>query len=115
MAVIAILVLLVAALHLYFAWLEMIAWEAPRTRAIFGTDADFAAASKVLAANQGLYNLFLAVGLTWALAAGALGTLMLFLGFIVIAGLFGGLTASRRIIYVQALPAALALLAVLFF
>src|SRR5665213_3242746 len=73
---VTILCLFVAALHFYFLYLEMFVWEAPRTRAAFGTTAEFAAASKVLAANQGLYNGFLAAGLALALWAGNIQALV---------------------------------------
>ena len=110
-----ILCLLVAALHLYFLLLEMFLWEAPRTRAAFGTTADFARASKVLAANQGLYNGFLAAGIALSLYGGepARPGLIFVLACVIIAGLYGGATASRKILFIQALPAALALVAVL--
>ena len=110
------LILLIAALHFYFLWLEMFAWEAPRTRAAFGMTAEQAAATRVLAANQGLYNGFLAAGLLWAAVAGADGGFWLrlfFLTCVVIAGVYGGLTASGRILFIQALPAAIALVLVL--
>jgi putative membrane protein len=107
------LTLLVAALHCYFLVLEMFLWERPTGRRIFRTTAEFAAASKTLAANQGLYNGFLAAGLVWSLALGTAGTdaRIFFLVCVVLAGLYGGYTVSRRIILVQALPAALALVA----
>lgn len=108
-----VLVAGVAALHAYFLYLEMFAWEAPRTRAAFGTTEEFAQASKVLAGNQGLYNGFLAVGLLWSLWLGEPGrpfTLFL-LACVIVAGIYGAATASRRILFIQALPAVLALLA----
>ena len=109
------LVALIAALHLYILVLEMFLWEAPRTRAVFGTSAEFAAASKVLAGNQGLYNGFLAAGLVWALWLGAegRGVALFFLACVLVAGIYGAATASRRILLVQALPSALAIVAVL--
>ena len=109
------LVALIAALHLYILVLEMFLWEAPRTRAVFGTSAEFAAASKVLAGNQGLYNGFLAAGLVWALWLGAegRGVALFFLACVLVAGIYGAATASRRILFVQALPSALAIAAVL--
>ena len=102
----------VAALHAYFLYLEMFAWEAPRTRAAFGTTADFAKASKVLAANQGLYNGFLAVGIAAALWTQNQPALIFTLACVIVAGVYGAATASRRILFIQALPAALALIAV---
>ena len=106
---------LIAVLHLYILVLEMFLWQAPRTRAVFGTSAEFAAATKVLAANQGLYNGFLAAGLIWALWLGAdgRGVALFFLVCVLVAGIYGAATASRRILFVQAVPAALAIVAVL--
>ena len=106
-----ILTILVAILHGYFLYLEMFKWEAPRTRKVFGTTAEFAAESRVLAANQGLYNGFLAVGLIYGLWLGPAGEAMVgyLLACIIVAGIYGAATANRRIIFVQSLPAALAL------
>ncbi|GAA4262442.1 DUF1304 domain-containing protein [Dactylosporangium darangshiense] len=108
-----ILVGLVAALHLYFLVLEMFLWTAPRTRAAFGTTEEFANASKALAANQGLYNGFLVAGLVYGLIASSLAFQVFFLICVIVAGLYGAVTANRRILLVQALPGALALAAVL--
>jgi putative membrane protein len=108
-----VLCLVVAALHAYFLYLEMFAWEAPRTRAAFGTTADFAKASKVLAANQGLYNGFLAAGIALSLWQQDRSMLLFMLACVIVAGLYGAATASRRILFIQALPAAVAALAVL--
>jgi putative membrane protein len=110
-----IAVALIALLHIYIMVLEMFLWSTPRGLRVFGNTADQAAATKVLAANQGLYNGFLAAGLLWGLSLGASGNpiKIFFLGCIVIAGLYGGLTANRRILFVQALPAAIALALVL--
>lgn len=112
-----VLAALVAALHLYFLVLEMFFWTKPLGRKAFGLKADFAEQSKALAANQGLYNGFLAAGLAYGLLLGATGAgrpwLVFFLGCVVVAGLFGAATASRKILFVQALPGALALAAVL--
>jgi putative membrane protein len=107
------LILIVAALHFYFLYLEMFAWQAPRTRAAFGMTVEQAAVTKVLAANQGLYNGFLAAGLVWAAWDGASDLRLFFLGCVVVAGIYGSVTASRRILFIQAAPAALAVLAVL--
>lgn len=106
---------LVALLHLYFLVLEMFLWDKPAGLRAFGHTKEAAAASRVLAANQGLYNGFLAAGLIWGLARGAAGTdiKVFFLACVLIAGLYGALTASRKILYVQALPAAIALALVL--
>jgi putative membrane protein len=108
-----ILIALVAALHLYFMYLEMIAWDRPLGRKVFRTTPEFSAASKALAANQGLYNGFLATGLFWGLWLGEAGfdVKTFFLACVIVAGLFGAATVSRRILYVQALPAVLALVA----
>lgn len=102
---------LVALLHLYILVLEMFLWDKPYGRRVFGLTPEFAAASKVLAANQGLYNGFLAAGLLWGLWLGAAGApvRIFFLLCVVAAGLFGGFTASRKILWVQALPGAVAL------
>lgn len=105
-------IVLVAALHVYFLVLEMFLWRTPFGRRTFGTTAEAAASSAVLAANQGLYNGFLAAGLLWALvwygASGGRPFLTFFLACIVVAGVFGAVTVSRRILIVQALPAAIA-------
>ena len=105
---------LVALLHLYFLVLEMFLWDKPAGLRAFGHTREAASASKVLAANQGLYNGFLAAGLIWGLARGAAGTdiKLFFLTCVLIAGVYGALTASRKILYVQALPAAIALVLV---
>jgi len=102
---------LVALLHVGFLVLEMFLWDTPAGRRIFGMKPEQAAATRVLAANQGLYNGFLAAGLIWGLWLGDAGrdVLVFFLVCVVIAGVYGALTASRRILYVQALPAAVAL------
>jgi putative membrane protein len=106
------LVLLVAVLHGYILVLEMFLWRTERGRRAFGTDQAFADQSATLAANQGLYNGFLAAGLAWgALAADPVGfqVRIFFLGCVIVAGVYGALTVSRRILVVQALPAAVAL------
>ena len=111
-----IAVALVALLHVYILILEMFLWETPRGRKTFRLTSEFATASKTLAANQGLYNGFLAAGLIWGLILGASGgtVKIFFLACVLIAGVFGGLTANRRILFVQALPAAIALILLLF-
>ena len=112
-----ILVALVAIEHFYFLYLEMFLWTTPKGRKIFGTTEETAENSKVLAANQGLYNGFLAAGLVWGLlhptATVGKQIQIFFLLCVVIAGIYGGLTVKRTILYVQALPAFIALLAVL--
>ena len=117
MSIIAkILIALVALEHVYFLVLEMFLWTTPRTRAAFGMTAEKAEQSKVLAANQGLYNGFLAAGLIWALLAPvayATQLALFFLACVLVAGLYGGATANRRIWLLQALPAAIAIAAVL--
>jgi putative membrane protein len=116
MSIIAkILIALIALEHLYFLVLEMFLWTTPRTRAAFGMSAEQAEQTKVLAANQGLYNGFLAAGLIWSLlapAAYARELALFFLGCVLVAGLYGGATANKRIWYLQALPAAIALIVV---
>ncbi|WP_404537830.1 DUF1304 domain-containing protein [Dyella agri] len=110
-----IVVLLVALLHGYFLMLEMFLWDKPAGRKAFGMSKEQAAATKVLAANQGLYNGFIAVGLLWGLIRGAAGYefKVFFLLCVVVAGVYGAVTASRKILYVQALPGLLGLLLVL--
>jgi putative membrane protein len=107
-------VALVALIHVYILVLEMFLWDKPAGRRAFGTTQEMATATKVLAANQGLYNGFLAAGLIWGLSLGAGGTAIkvFFLLCVLIAGLYGAATASRKILYVQALPALLGLLLV---
>jgi putative membrane protein len=108
-----ILIGLVALIHVYIVVLEMVLWDTPRGRAAFGTTPEFSAATKVLAANQGLYNGFLVAGLAWGLWLGEVGfgVKVFFLLCVLVAGLYGAATASMRILYVQAVPAALALAA----
>jgi putative membrane protein len=109
----SVLVALVAALHAYIMVLEMFLWTTPRGRRAFGLTPEFAEASKVLAANQGLYNGFLAAGLLWGLLRGDLATQLFFLGCVLVAGVYGAATASRKILFVQAVPAAISIAAVL--
>jgi len=110
-----IVVALVALLHIYFLVLEMFLWDKPMGLRAFGQSKEKAAITKVLAANQGLYNGFLAAGLFWGLSLGAQGTAIkvFFLGCVLVAGLFGAATASRKILFIQALPAAVGLALVL--
>ena len=107
-----VLIALVALIHLYILALEMFLWRT-RARKIFGMSAEQAEATAVLAANQGLYNGFLAAGLIWSLAS-TLDRAPFFLVCIAVAGIYGGITANRRIVYVQTIPAALALAALHF-
>jgi putative membrane protein len=110
-----IAVALVALLHAYFLVLEMFLWDKPTGLRTFGHTAEHAAASKVLAANQGLYNGFLAAGLVWGLTLGSAGTgvKVFFLVCVIVAGVYGAATAAKKILYVQALPAVVALALVL--
>ena len=111
-----VLVLIVAAIHGYILVLEMFLWQTPRGMKAFGTDPEFAKRSATLAANQGLYNGFLAAGLVLGvILADPTGEKfqLFFLACVILAGLYGAYTVSRRILFVQALPAFIALLAVI--
>lgn len=112
----AVLVALVALLHFYFLVLEMFLWDKPLGLKTFRNTPEKAELTKVLAANQGLYNGFLAAGLLWGLSLGAAGAHVqaFFLVCVVVAGLYGAYSVSRRIFFVQALPALLALAALYF-
>ena len=109
-----ILIGVVALLHVGFLYLEMFLWDQPRGLKSFRMTADFAKQSKKLAMNQGLYNGFLAAGLVWSLFADDT-TKIFFLACVSVAGIFGALTVSKRIFYIQAAPALAALALVLFF
>lgn len=113
----AALVALVALIHLAILVMEMFLWESAYVRAIFRISPDFAANTRVLAANQGLYNGFLAAGLILSLIRGVPGPgvelAQFILACVVVAGLYGAATAARRVLYVQAAPAILALIAVI--
>ena len=106
-----IAVAFVALLHFWFLVLEMFLWTKPLGLKTFRLTPDFARATKALAANQGLYNGFVATGLGWGLVLGRAGIsiTVFFLGCVIVAGVFGGFTASRKIFWVQALPGAVAL------
>ncbi len=106
-----ILVALVALLHVWFLVLEMFLWDKPLGLKTFRQTPESAATTKVLAANQGLYNGFLAAGLAWGLCLGdaGFGVKVFFLGCVVVAGLFGAATVGKKILFVQALPAAIAM------
>jgi putative membrane protein len=106
-----ILVALVALLHVWFLVLEMFLWDKPLGLKTFRQTPESAATTKVLAANQGLYNGFLAAGLAWGLCLGDAGhdVKLFFLGCVVVAGIFGAATVGRKILFVQALPAAIAM------
>ena len=117
------LIVVIALMHIGFMLLEMFLWTKPVGLKIFRQSLENAQISAKLAANQGLYNGFLAVGLLWAIFGGkyfmvspleTVHMVNLFLGFIVVAGIYGGLTVSRRILLIQALPAALVLAAIHF-
>jgi putative membrane protein len=108
-----ILIGLIAALHLYIAWFEMFAWTTRGPKVFRQFPKDLFEPTKVLAANQGLYNAFLAAGLIWSLFIGdALWQSRIatcFLIFVAVAGIYGAMTASKRILYVQTIPAVVAL------
>jgi putative membrane protein len=107
---------LVAALHVYFLVLEMFLWATPFGQKTFGRTREEQEATRALAANQGLYNGFLAAGLGWSIVAGdglAFPLRVFFLGCVVVAGVYGAATASRKILFVQALPGAVALVVTL--
>jgi putative membrane protein len=106
-----IAIALVALLHAYFLVLEMFLWDKPAGMRAFGLAPEFAQATKTLAANQGLYNGFPVAGLVWGLLLGAsgFGIKVFFLLCVIVAGVFGAATASRKILWVQALPAVIAL------
>lgn len=107
---------LVALLHAYFLVLEMFLWDKPVGLKAFGQTKEQAEATKVLAANQGLYNGFIAAGLIWGLLQGdaGYGLKVFFLVCVVVAGVFGALTSSRKILFIQALPGLVGLLLVFF-
>jgi putative membrane protein len=106
-----IVIALIALLHVYILVLEMFLWDKPAGLRAFGQTQEAATASKVLAANQGLYNGFLAAGLFWGLSLGAsgMGVKVFFLGCVLVAGLYGAATANRKILFIQAIPAAIGL------
>ncbi len=110
-----VVVLLVAVLHVYILVLEMFLWDKPRGRKAFGLTPEFAAQTRVLAANQGLYNGFLAAGLFWGLSMGEAGhsIKVFFLACVLVAGLYGAATANKRILFIQAVPAAVGLVLLL--
>lgn len=107
------LVVLVALLHLYFLVLEMFLWDKPTGLRVFGLQPDFARASRALAMNQGLYNGFLVAGLGWGVLRQSQEITVLFLVFVIVAGVFGAATVNRRVFWVQAFPALIALALVL--
>ena len=110
-----ILIALIAILHVYILVLEMFLWEKPYGLKAFGNTLEKAQLTRVLAQNQGLYNGFLAAGLFWSLLAPtacAVAIANFFLGCVLVAGIYGGLTASKKIIYIQAVPALITLIVV---
>ncbi|MCZ4272920.1 DUF1304 domain-containing protein [Maritalea porphyrae] len=111
------LITLIAILHIYILWFEMFAWESRGPKIFRSFPKDLFAPTKTMAANQGLYNGFLAAGLIWSLLIGdaewAKNVALFFLGCVFIAGAYGAVTASKRILYVQSVPAALAIVLVL--
>ena len=109
------LIALVALLHLGFLVLEMFLWTRPAGLKVFRLSPQQAQQSKVLAANQGLYNGFLAAGLLYGIATASREFVLFFLGCVVVAGVYGAMTVNRRIFFVQALPALLAIAALRIF
>jgi len=107
---------IVAAIHIYILVLEMLLWDKPQGLKAFGTTPEFAAASKTLAANQGLYNGFLAAGLIWGIWLGEAGdpVKLFFLACVAVAGIYGAASVNRRILFVQTVPALVAMLCVWF-
>lgn len=108
-----VLIVLVALLHAYFLVLEMFLWTKPQGMKVFRNTPEKAEITKVLAANQGLYNGFLAAGLLWAAFAGKVDVALFFLGCVVVAALYGAYSVSKRIFYVQGVPALAAIAVVL--
>lgn len=109
------LIVIIAVLHLYFLVLEMFFWDKPKGLKTFGHNLEKAKASKILAMNMGLYNGFLAAGLLWSLYLSNQGDdiSIFFLSCVLIAGIFGGFTAGKKIFYIQGLPALIAIIAVI--
>lgn len=114
-----ILIALIAILHIYILWMEMFAWTTRGPKVFASFPKDLFEPTKTMAANQGLYNGFLAAGLIWSLLIGdpiwAKNVATCFLLFVAIAGIYGAITASRKIIYVQTIPAILALISLCLF
>lgn len=105
-----ILIIFIAVLHIGFLALEMFFWDHPFGRRTFNMTPEYSKASKSLAANQGLYNGFLAAGLIWGIVTGEFAVKAFFLICVIVAGVFGGLTAKRSILYMQALPGLIGLI-----
>jgi putative membrane protein len=108
-----ILISLVAIEHIYILWLEMFAWTTRGKKVFKSLPEHLFEPTKTLAANQGLYNGFLSAGLIWSLICQNQGNAYFFLGCVAVAGIYGGFTATRRIFFVQAVPALLGILALL--
>lgn len=108
----------IAIIHLYILWLEMFAWLTRGPKVFRTIPSDLFEKTKIMAANQGLYNGFLSAGLIWSLfisdASCSKNVAIFFLGCVLIAGIYGAITASKRILFVQAVPAAIGLLSLLF-
>jgi putative membrane protein len=109
-----IMIAVVAVLHVGFLLLEMFFWDHPFGRKRFGMTPEYSQASASLAANQGLYNGFLAAGLIWGLVSGQFSVKLFFLVCVIVAGIFGAFTARRSILYIQAMPALLGLILLYF-
>lgn len=112
----SILTGVVAAIHIYIVVLEMVLWDKPQGRKTFGMTEEFAKSTKVLAANQGLYNGFLAAGLIWGIWLGEAGdpVKIFFLLCVAVAGAYGAATVGMRILMVQTVPALIALVGVIY-
>jgi putative membrane protein len=112
-----IVIAIIALMHVWFLILEMFLWDKPTGRRAFGLTPEFATQSKVLAANQGLYNGFLSAGLLWGLILGngaeGMHVKIFFLSCVLVAGLYGGFTATRKVLWIQATPALIGLALVL--
>ena len=113
-----ILIAIIALFHLYFLWLEMFAWTTKAKKVFRTIPEDLFEKTKVLAANQGLYNGFLSAGLLWSLAISdenwSQNIAIFFLCCVTVAGIFGAYSASKKIFYVQALPAIIAIITIIF-
>lgn len=111
-----IAIVVVALIHAYILVLEMFFWDKPQGRKAFGLKEEFARSTKVMAANQGLYNGFLAAGLLWSIYLGTAGQhiALFFLLCVLVAGVYGAITSSRKILFVQAVPAAISIALLLF-
>lgn len=105
------LALFVCFIHVYILVLEMFFWDTPKGQKAFGLSPEFSRSTKVLAANQGLYNGFLAAGIAWSLWRSDVPALGFFLGCVAVAGVYGAITSSKKILFIQTVPAAAALLA----